>query len=266
MPYPFLSEFKVTTLNQYNQTILKDVYTTQPYRLFNPFPWKKQGLKIYQMSSSPGTLDGDQQKFQFNIQDQTQLWLTSQSYDKMFTCETKRGATREIEINVASNAYFRYTPLPMIPFRNSIFNSKINIHLQDQSSRLAFSDMIAAGRIFKKPPEKFEYETYCSQTNLYLQDRLIYLDNLRLHPKQYDLSSIDYFGDKNYLLNLLLVNFSKAKALKDQIRLDLEKVEEIDFGVTEFAKDQLLIRVFAMDGQKLVELCNQIIDRAENMN
>lgn len=55
-------------------------------------------------------------------------------------------AHRKTNIQIDKNACFLYHPLPILPFKNSNFKNEVTVHLKDETSRFAYSEVLACGR------------------------------------------------------------------------------------------------------------------------
>ncbi|MBW4872712.1 MAG: urease accessory protein UreD, partial [Paeniclostridium sp.] len=112
------SKVNITTLNKYGKTILDDIYFTAPFKVSPPFYKEDNSIKVIVMSSSAGIMAGDIHEYNITIQDNTNIEITSQSYEKIHKMEEGE-AHRKCNIFVGSNSLLKYKPLPTIPFKDS---------------------------------------------------------------------------------------------------------------------------------------------------
>ena len=97
------------------------------------------------MSASAGIMEGDRQEFTFDIKSGAHLEFISQSYDKVH--QMNGGCAKRVtHIKVAENGTFFYDPQPMIPFKDSAFESKMKVELKDKTSRFWLSEIFSCGR------------------------------------------------------------------------------------------------------------------------
>ena len=172
--YAEISKLRLVTRHKDNKTILDDVYFTSPFKITHPFYINNNFIKVILMSSSAGTLEGDFQEYEISLGDNTNMELTSQSFEKIFTMLDDE-AFRECNIYIGSNSLLRYNLLPTIPYKDSAFNSKTKIKLKDNTSRLIYTDIINCGRVARG--EKFEYKYYKSYIEIESKqdEKIIYL-------------------------------------------------------------------------------------------
>ena len=133
-------------------TYLKKSYCTTPLKVININEDKQvHTLQLMLMSSSPGILDGDEYDLNIDLEVNSSLQLHTQSYQRLFTMQ--QNARQKMEIRLAENAAFYFTPHPVVPHENANFTARNKIYLSDNCS-LIFGEIITCGRkaaiIFKQ--------------------------------------------------------------------------------------------------------------------
>ena len=140
-----LSKILLRAKAEDGKTFLEDVYFTAPFKIMRPFPRENGGIRVMQMAASAGIMEGDCQELEFDIGTGADLEFVSQSYDKIH--EMKEGcARRTTKIRVHSGAAFCFHPQPTIPFKDSAFESRMEIHLDDETSVFSMSEILSCGR------------------------------------------------------------------------------------------------------------------------
>lgn len=230
--------------------------------MMRSFPWFKNGIKVYMMSSAPGLLEGDEYQIEINSLENSKFWLTTQSYEKIYPSD-RIGAKRTTMINVEKNAYLRYDPLPTIPFVDSIFQANTTVHLADETSRFTMLEILTAGRIHKQKSEIFAYQQYKSLVDVYKGQKLIYRDNTNFKPRETDMQGFGMYEGYTHLANLLIINFALDNETVKSIRDEIEAAPEIIGGVTRLATGDSLVRLFGYSGQSLMDFGNNIITDLE---
>lgn len=115
------------------RTILEDLSFTAPYKIMMPFEKENGGIQIMPLCASAGIMAGDSQEFSYHVKEGADLEVLSQSFEKIHKMD-EGSATRTIEVQVDKNATLYYYPQPVIPFAQSAFDSKMTIHLEDETS------------------------------------------------------------------------------------------------------------------------------------
>lgn len=131
------------------------------------------------LCASAGIMAGDSQEFSYHVKEGADLEILSQSFEKIHKMD-EGSASRTIEVQVDKNAALYYYPQPVIPFAQSAFDSKMTIHLEDETSKLFLLEIISCGR--NAHEERFQYRRFSSKVLLYRGEKLIYRDNTRYEP------------------------------------------------------------------------------------
>ena len=247
----------ITTLNKDNKTILDNVYFTAPFNVSPPFYNEDGSIKVIVMSSSAGIMQGDIHKYHITVNDNTKIEVTSQSYEKIHKMEDK-DASRDCKIFVGSNSVLKYNPLPTIPFKDSAFNSNMNIVLKDESSKLILTDIISCGRVASG--EKFEYKYYKSYIEVSCLDKLVYVDNTIYSPSSIDMNGLGMFEGYSHLANILICNFDNSNEKLDFIREIIDNSDEVDGGATLTQSNDINVKIFGHSAQKLTRISEKISD------
>lgn len=245
----------IITLSKDKKTILDNVYFTAPFKVSPPFYKDDGSIKVIVMSSSAGIMQGDVQEYNITVNDNTKIELTSQSYEKIHKMEDG-DSSRECNIFVGSNSILKYNPLPTIPFKESAFNSTINITLKDDSSKLILTDIISCGRLAYG--EKFEYKYYKSYIEVRCFNKLVYLDNTIYNPSDIDMNNFGMFEGYSHLANMLICNFDNSNEKLDLIRTIIEKNNDVDGGATLTQSKDINVKVFGHSAQQLTRISEEI--------
>ena len=183
------------------RTILEDLSFTAPYKIMMPFEKENGGIQIMPLCASAGIMAGDSQEFSYHVKEGADLEVLSQSFEKIHKMD-EGSAARTIEVQVDKNATLYYYPQPVIPFAQSAFDSKMTIHLEDETSRLFLLEIISCGR--NAHDERFQYRRFSSKVLLYRGDKLIYRDNTRYEPDKMPMEGIGMYEGYTHMANLFL--------------------------------------------------------------
>lgn len=249
------SKVNITTLNKYGKTILDDVYFTAPFKVSPPFYKEDNSIKVIVMSSSAGIMEGDVQEYNITVNDNTNIEVTSQSYEKIHKMG-EGDSYRECNIIVGSNSLLKYKPLPTIPFKDSAFNSSMNITLKDKSSKLILLDIISCGRV--ACGEKFEYKYYKSYTEVKCSDKLTYIDNTVYNPSILNLNDLGMFEGYTHLSNILICNFEDSTEKLDLIRDMIQNNDKVDGGATLTQSNDISVKILGYTAQDLINISENI--------
>lgn len=238
------------------KTVLKDVYFTAPFKIMNPFYMKKDFMTLMCMSSASGIMAGDVQEFNFQVDEGARFEFISQSYEKIHKMNSGC-ATRTMEAHIDRDAIFYYNPLPTQPFKDSAFESIVNVHLKDSSSRFIMKEIITGGRCLRG--EKFEYKFYHNLVSIYVGDEILYRDNTRFEPSQMDLMGLGMHEGYTHLGSLILIHEHRSKEWIASVHELLNQDEQIEGGITTIDNKAIVIRVLGHQGEHLERVLDQIM-------
>lgn len=246
-----------------NRTILKDVSFTAPFKIMTPFQKENGGIQIMPLCASAGIMRGDHQEFSYLVRTGADLEILSQSFDKIHKMDGGQ-ATRNICAVVEKNASLYYYPQPVIPFAGSAFDSKMEISLEDISSRFFMVEILSCGRIAHQ--EQFAYRRFSSRVEIRRNNALIYRDNTLYEPDKMPMSGLGMYEGYTHMANVFLSTSGNAKTqsnLQTQIWELLEQAEgdtngSITGGITSLAEGDLAIRLLGSSAQELQNICEQV--------
>ena len=269
------------------KTILEDLSFTAPYKIMTPFEKENGGIQIMPLCASAGIMAGDSQEFSYHVKEGADLEILSQSFEKIHKMD-EGSASRTIEVQIDKNAALYYYPQPVIPFAQSAFDSKMTIHLEDETSKLFLLEIISCGR--NAHEERFQYRRFSSKVLLYRGEKLIYRDNTRYEPDKMPMEGIGLYEGYTHMANLFLsklcnrdnvdggketnidgmdikkqMNSSgtgrtsdRTAELQEKIWQILDEDSEIDGGVTRLTTGDLALRIFGHRAQKLQQIAEKI--------
>lgn len=252
-----------------------------------PFEKENGGIQIMPLCASAGIMAGDSQEFSYHVKEGADLEILSQSFEKIHKMD-EGSASRTIEVQVDKNAALYYYPQPVIPFAQSAFDSKMTIHLEDETSKLFLLEIISCGR--NAHEERFQYRRFSSKVLLYRGEKLIYRDNTRYEPDKIPMEGIGLYEGYTHMANLFLsklcnrdnvdggketnidgmdikkqMNSSgtgrtsdRTAELQEKIWQILDEDSEIDGGVTRLTTGDLALRIFGHRAQKLQQIAEKI--------
>ncbi len=235
------------------RTILTNVSFTAPYKLMKPFPKANGGAQVMPMCASAGIMRGDVQEFSYRVGEGADLEVLSQSFDKIHKMDGG-SASRHIHVDVAPNAVLYYAPQPVIPFAGSAFDSTMEIHLADASSRLFLQEIICCGRTAHD--ERFAYRRFSSRVHITRGGELIYRDNTRYEPQQMPMEGLGMYEGYTHMANVFLSG--PCTELADAIWDILEQAADCEGGVTALTQGDLAVRILGHRGQQLERVSDTI--------
>ncbi|WP_278034284.1 urease accessory protein UreD [Flavobacterium nitratireducens] len=235
-------------------TQLKSVFFNTPFKVVDIREDKKKPLlELILMSSSPGVLDGDELYFEYILNENSQLEITTQSFQRLFTME--KGAFQETKVLIKENAFLSYLPHPSVPHKGSDFKSNNTIYLEKNASVL-WGEIFTCGRKLKG--EVFEFTKMQSLTKVYQEDKLVFFENLYLNPSEFNPINLGQLEGFTHQLSLFFLHQSiDVKKMKSELDLFL-KDKNCVFGISEAPANGLVIKILYNKAEKLMSWMKEI--------
>lgn len=260
------SEMRIKASARDGKTILEDVYFTAPYKIMQPFEKEdgSGGISVMPLCASAGIMAGDVQRFDYVVGPGADLEILSQSFEKIHKMD-EGSACRQIHVDVAAGGTLYYNPQPVIPFAGSAFDSTMEIHLEDVTSKLFLLDILSCGRAISG--ERFAYRRFGSKVEIYRGEKLVYRDNTCYEPEKMPMESLGIYEGYSHMANIFLsgcvdkagaFDGGKTGELQEKIWGILEENPDCDGGVSQLASGDLAVRVFGNRAQILQGIAEKI--------
>lgn len=250
-----VSEVKLETAFRDGKVILNDVYFTAPFKVMQPFYMSPEEMQVMVLSASAGIMEGDVQNFFLHIKEGTKMEYLSQAYEKIHRMKEGK-AERRTRILVEKNALLKYAPLPTIPFKDSAFESHLEVELEDDTSGFLYQEILSCGRA--ACGEAFVYRMYHNQVNVRKNGKLIYRDNTRYDPQSMEMNGLGMYEGYTHLANLVLFNIPKTDMWMGSVREMLEEMTDLEGGVTRIASGDVAVRLLGRGAEKLLHVLEKI--------
>jgi urease accessory protein len=244
-----------------NRTCLVDNFSTPPLKVMRPFYRSDQGMELMIMSASAGILAGDDQLIDIGIGANTNVEISSQSFEKIFTMKPDELAVRNTTIQVGPNASLIYNPLTTIPFRGSSYRAKTSIQLENETSRFIMMDIINSGRV--DSGESFQFRKFQSVTEIISQGEYLYLDNCHFEPEQSQMADFGMFEGFTHLLTVLIFHHQLAEEKKAEIRKIIDSHPSVQGGISTTWSGNYVVRVLGGNSQELEKIAKKVTEQCQ---
>jgi len=236
-------------------SFLQQAYAEPPYKVADITETRNQRqLELMLMSSSPGVLDEDCYNIKIELGQNSALRLTTQSYQRLFNM--KKGAVQNIEVHMANNSSLIYLPHPVVPHESSVFRASNKLFLTG-SSNVTWAEILTCGR--KLSGERFLFSFYHAVTEIFLNNKLVLKENLRMAPGKVETDVIGQMEGFTHQASLICLSPLRAINEKKAAILDyLVMQKDILSGVTTAPVNGLIVRMLGNGGEHLFECVKQI--------
>ena len=216
----------------------------------------------YLLQLGGGYIEGEKYKSIFKLENEARAIITTQASAKVYKCLNGIKIEQDTEIYLGENSILEYITDSVILYKDAIYKQVNNIYL-DESSTLIYSDGITAG--WSPEGENFKYKSVQLKSNVYINNKLVLLDNLIINPSENDVTKLGFFEEYSNFGTLLVIN----KEIDDLVINDLRKIIgvlnlPIDFGVSKLEVNGFVLRVLGNLSQhieKAILACHNYIRR-----
>lgn len=202
----------------------------------------REGIPTYYLLQlGGGYIEGERYKNIFRVKDNARAIITTQASTKVYKCEHGERVDQETIIELGKNSVLEYIADTVILYKDAIYKQINNIYLDD-SSTLIYSDGITAG--WSPEGERFTYNKVQLKSNVYINNKIVLLDNLIVNPRENDVTKLGFFEEYSNFGTLLIINKNITSNVIEELRKELEKIElPIDFGISELEVNGFVLRV-----------------------
>lgn len=213
-----------------------------------------------------GYVEGEKYKYNFTLRKGARSVITTQASTKVYKCENNKESRQETIIRLDDDSILEYITDSVILFKNAIYNQCNKIYMSDNAT-LIYSDGITSG--WSVDGESFTYKSVKMSTKVYMDNKIVMLDNLIINPREDDVSGLGYFEGYENFGTLLVINKNITEDVVEHLRQLLDEVEiPIKFGISKLEINGFVLRVLGnltQNIEKAIGLCHNYI-RKEFLN
>ncbi|SDF92389.1 urease accessory protein [Dyadobacter soli] len=235
---------------------MKDVFVSPPFRVVPVGQtMSDDAAYLMVMSSSPGILDGDHYDLMVQVEENAQLQLQSQSYQRLFTMVG--GASQLMRVALADHSAFSYVPHPIVPHTDSTFKGITRVEMGEDCS-LLMSEIITCGR--KHHGEVFRFTHFQNLIEVRHRNRLILKDNVLLQPDLMQLGSLGQLEGYTHQGTLIYINTQKqpVEELIEHFYEMLDAEKDMQCGISRIQHDGFVVRCLGNGGEQIYNCFQRI--------
>lgn len=189
-----------------------------------------------------GYVEGEIYQNLIELKKDAKAIITTQAPTKVYKCEkNKEAACQKTIIKMEENSVLEYISDSVILYKNAVYNQDTTIYM-DKKSTLIYTDGITAG--WSPDGTKFQYDSVKLKNKIYINNKLLLLDNLQLNPSKYDVTGIGILEGYINFGTMVIINenmdesyVEKARRIIDDLNLDIK------YGVSMLENSGIIIRI-----------------------
>ncbi|HUS34312.1 MAG TPA: urease accessory protein UreD [Verrucomicrobiae bacterium] len=179
-----------------------------PLKILVPRP-RGQSVWAYLSNFGGGLLPGDEIDFSISVIEGARCFLGTQSSTKIFRGGAKGAVKNRFAAEINSGGLLVYAPDVAQSFATSRYVQTQSIRLADESANLVFVDWYSSGRAARD--ERWSFSEYSSRNEIRVNNRLIFLDSIRLDAADDLIALGERFGRINCVATAVILGTELEK-------------------------------------------------------
>lgn len=210
----------------------------------------------YLIQLGGGYIEGEYYENRLKLEEGSQAILTTQASSKIYKSENGIPSKQYTNLQLEKNSKLEFINDSVILYKDAVYEQSTDIYLEEGVT-LIYSDGITAG--WSPDGKLFQYTSARVKTNLYLNGELIYLDNLKITPKDYEVQSFGILeGYKNFG-TMVVIDERVDKELIKRLREETKNLNlDVKFGISLLEKNGFIVRVLGNLTQDIQKVINKV--------
>ena len=210
----------------------------------------------YLIQLGGGYIEGEYYENRLKLEEGSQAILTTQASSKIYKSENGIPSKQYTNLQLEKNSKLEFINDSVILYKDAVYEQSTDIYLEEGTT-LIYSDGITAG--WSPDGKLFQYTSTRIKTNLYLNGELIYLDNLKITPKDYEVQSFGILeGYKNFG-TMVIIDERVDKELIKRLREETKNLNlDVKFGISLLEKNGFIVRVLGNLTQDIQKVINKV--------
>lgn len=203
-----------------------------------------------------GYLEGEVCYNYIELKDNCRSIITTQTPTIVYKCESGIPSKQFTTIKLGENSVVEYILDTTILFKNSIFEQYTDVYMEE-SSTFIYTDGLTSG--WSSDGKKFKYEFVRMRNRVFIDNKIVLLDNLILKPNVQEMYEIGLMEGYTNYGTAIVIDRRINEEFVEELREEVEKLNlDIKFAISVIEVNGFVIRVlgnFTQDIQKSIYLC-----------
>ena len=189
-----------------------------------------------------GYVEGEIYQNLIEVKKDAKAIITTQAPTKVYKCEkNKEAACQKTIIRMEENSVLEYISDSVILYKNAVYNQDTTIYM-DKKSTLIYTDGITSG--WSPDGAKFQYDSVKLKNKIYINNKILLLDNLQLNPSEYDVTEIGILEGYINFGTMVVINENMDESYVEKARKIINDLNlDIKYGVSILENNGIIIRV-----------------------
>lgn len=249
---------KLVGVRKGKKTILKESYSEGAFKITRPVYLTASGEAfLYIMNPGGGYLNGDSYKIDIVLEEDAEAVVTTQSSTKIYKTRTCP-AMQEMDIFLKNGSVLEYLPDPVIAYQHACFKQKMVVRMERGAS-LICADIFTPG--WAPDGTVFQYDLLQSKMEVFMADRLILFDHIKLEPDK-DIIGLGIMEGFTHFGTMVVIHDDVNQDLLEALHERFEPISYCRIGLSMLSVPGIALRIMANSTQsieKILSLCHETI-------
>ena len=203
----------------------------------------------YLMQLGGGYVENEKFRNAIHVKENARAIVTSQAATKVYKCMNGLPSYQRNEIKLEDNAVLEFITDNVILYKDAMFRQDTTIKLKDTST-LIYTEGLTSG--WSPDKKRFQYSSVQMKLRMFLNDRPVMLDNLKLDPREDKMDSLGFFEEYINYSSLIVMDSSVNAALIETLRAKIKDLKlNVRAGITKLECNGFVLRVMGSLTQDL---------------
>jgi urease accessory protein len=240
------------------KTVLQDCFFQGAFKIARPIDLNQTGEAcLYMMNPGGGYVDGDTYKTEVYLEPGAEVLLTTQSSTKIYKTREKPVVSLT-EVHLCHGSVLEYLPDPIIAFKDARFQQKTVVRMESGASFIC-TDIFTPG--WSPDGSEFGYKLIQARMDIYLDNRLVLFDHLKLEPDQ-EMKDLGAFEGYTHFGSMVVVMENVDRDFLDEIYDHFTFLQDARVGISKLSVPGFTLRVLAhctQDIEELFRMCHRLV-------
>lgn len=238
----FDGKIKIILEEKNGKTIINEIYHEGVSKVSPTMYLDDENIPCYfLMHMGGGYVEGESCSNYIELKKNTRSIITTQAPTTIYKSQKGIPCKQYSMIKLEENSVLEYMLDNTILFKDSIYNQDTDIYM-DKNSTLIYTDGLTSG--WSPDGAKFQYDTARMRNRIFMDGKLVFMDNLMLNPKNQNLEDLGFLEGYSNYGTAIIIDRRIDQSFVEKLREDIEALNlDINFGISELEVNGFVIRV-----------------------
>ncbi|WP_338597632.1 urease accessory protein UreD [Clostridium baratii] len=253
----FDGEIKIILEEKNGKTVINNIYHEGVSKVSPTMYLDSEEIPCYfLMHMGGGYVEGEICTNYIELKKGARSIITTQAPTLIYKSQNGVPCKQYSMIKLEEDSVLEYMLDNTILFKDAIYEQNTDIYM-DKNATLIYTDGLTSG--WSPDGEKFQYDIVRMKNKIYMDGKLVFLDNLLLDPKNQDLEELGFLEGYSNYGTAIIIDRRIDPTYVEKLREEIESFNlDINFGISMLEVNGFVIRVLGnltQDIQKALYAC-----------